>query len=36
MDVELKEMLDDLQALKRSLPDPSHQASIDKVFLIRM
>ncbi|XP_059590042.1 ubiquitin-like modifier-activating enzyme 5 isoform X1 [Vitis vinifera] len=31
MDVELKEMLDDLQALKRSLPDPSHQASIDKL-----
>lgn len=31
MEVELKEMLDDLQALKRSLPDPSHQASIDKL-----
>ena len=36
MEVQLKEMLDDLVALKRSLPDLSHQASIDKVFLIHM
>ena len=36
MEVQLKEMLDDLVALKRSLPDLSHKASIDKVFLIHM
>ena len=32
MEVELKEMLHDLESLKQSLPDPSHRASIDKVF----
>lgn len=32
MEVELKEMLNDLESLKQSLPDPSHRASIDKVF----
>uniref|UniRef100_A0A2N9I9E3 Ubiquitin-like modifier-activating enzyme 5 n=1 Tax=Fagus sylvatica TaxID=28930 RepID=A0A2N9I9E3_FAGSY len=31
MEVELKEMLHDLESLKRSLPDPSHRASIDKL-----
>ncbi|XP_057473479.1 ubiquitin-like modifier-activating enzyme 5 [Actinidia eriantha] len=33
MEVELKEMLSDLETLKRSLPDPSHHASIDKMQL---
>ncbi|XP_010249012.1 PREDICTED: ubiquitin-like modifier-activating enzyme 5 isoform X2 [Nelumbo nucifera] len=31
MDVELKEMLDDFESLKRALPDPSHQDSIIKL-----
>lgn len=34
MEVELKEMLHDLESLKQSLPDPSHRASIDKVFCV--
>ncbi|GFZ11937.1 NAD(P)-binding Rossmann-fold superfamily protein [Actinidia rufa] len=33
MELELKEMLSDLETLKRSLPDPSHHASIDKMQL---
>ncbi|PSR95941.1 Ubiquitin-like modifier-activating enzyme 5 [Actinidia chinensis var. chinensis] len=33
MEAELKEMLSDLESLKRSLPDPSHHASIDKMQL---
>ncbi|KAF5732218.1 glutathione S-transferase T3-like [Tripterygium wilfordii] len=33
MEAELKEMLNDLQSLKRSLHDPSHHASIDKLQL---
>ncbi|KAK4569048.1 hypothetical protein RGQ29_004447 [Quercus rubra] len=33
MEVELKEMLNDLESLKQSLPDPSHRASIDKLRL---
>jgi len=32
MEAELKEMLDDLESLGRSLPDPSRNASIDKVL----
>src|SRR5262249_6313247 len=32
MDVELREILGDLESLKRSLPEPPHRASIDKVF----
>lgn len=28
----MKEVLDDLESLERSLPDPSNQASIDKVL----
>lgn len=32
MEVELKEMLSDLEALKRSLPDSSLHSSIDKVY----
>ena len=31
MEVELKEMLDDLLSLRQSLSDPSLHASIDKV-----
>lgn len=31
MEAELKEMLDDLDSLKRSLPDPLHLVSIDKL-----
>ncbi|XP_030475849.1 ubiquitin-like modifier-activating enzyme 5 [Syzygium oleosum] len=31
MEAELKEVLDDLESLERSLPDPSHHASIDKL-----
>ncbi|KAK9080550.1 hypothetical protein SSX86_000308 [Deinandra increscens subsp. villosa] len=31
MEAELKRMLSDLQILKSSLPDPSHQASIDQI-----
>lgn len=33
MEAELKEMVDDLQTLKQSLPCPSHQASIHKLQL---
>ncbi|KAK9278047.1 hypothetical protein L1049_027605 [Liquidambar formosana] len=33
MEVELKEMLDELETLKRSLPDPSHYTTIDKLRL---
>ncbi|GFZ07899.1 NAD(P)-binding Rossmann-fold superfamily protein [Actinidia rufa] len=33
MEAELKEMLSDLESLKRFLPDPSHHASIDKMQL---
>lgn len=33
MEVELKEMLNDLESLKRSLTDPSHTAPIDKVCI---
>ncbi|KAA8540678.1 hypothetical protein F0562_024403 [Nyssa sinensis] len=33
MEAELKAMLSDLETLKRSLPDPSHHASIDKMQL---
>lgn len=32
MEAELKEILDDLESLERSLPDPSHHASIDMVL----
>lgn len=32
MEVELKEMMNDLESLKQSLTDPSHRAPIDKVF----
>ncbi|XP_037496386.1 ubiquitin-like modifier-activating enzyme 5 isoform X2 [Jatropha curcas] len=31
MEAEFKEMLNDLESLKRSLPDPQHQTSIDKL-----
>lgn len=31
MEVELKELLSDLESLKKSLADPSHHAPIDKV-----
>lgn len=31
--MELKEMLNDLESLKRSLTDPSHTAPIDKVCI---
>lgn len=33
MEVELKEMLNDLDSLKRSLTDPSQSAPIDKVCI---
>lgn len=33
MEAELKEMLSDLETLERSLPDPSHRSSIDKMRL---
>lgn len=32
MEVELKEVIDDLESLKQSLTDPSHRVPIDKVF----
>lgn len=32
MEVELKEVLNDLESLKQSLADASHSAPIDKVF----
>jgi hypothetical protein len=36
MEVELKELLHDLESLNQSLHDPSHRASIDKVFRIHI